>query len=74
MLQRGRMNDVIDAAHRHFETALVPDIADEIAHQQIRAEVGVLLHFVLFQLVSRKNDETLGVVPVENGPDESAPE
>jgi len=50
--------------HRALEAVLVPDIADEEAEAGVGSEKKTGL--VLLQFVSRKNDNSLGVVMIQN--------
>ena len=36
------MHDIIDAAHRHFQTLLIPNIAEKVAHACITVVTVVL--------------------------------
>ena len=58
------MYNVVHAVHRALETMLVPDIADEKAEARVGSEKKTGL--VLLEFVSRKNDDSLGVVMIQN--------
>jgi len=67
MLQRRRVNDIVDIRHRHFETRLVAHIADEVAKARIFLVADLEIHLVLLELVARKNDDTARLVARQHG-------
>jgi hypothetical protein len=59
MFQGGGVNYRINAFEGSFEAGSVADIAYEVAQGWILLIVEFLSHFVLFELVSAKNDKPL---------------
>lgn len=57
MFQGGGVNYRINTLKGSFEAGTVTDIADEVAQGWILLITEFLSHFVLFELVSAKNDE-----------------
>ena len=61
MFQRGGVNNRINTLKGSFEAGTVTDIADEVAQGWILLITEFLSHFVLFKLVSAKNDKPLNL-------------
>ena len=74
LLQRSRMNDNINTAHCHFQTALVADITDEIAHCRKLRFRKFLLHFRLLQFIPAEDHKPFRLVVVEDTFDEGTTE
>ena len=68
LLERGGVDDVVDAVHGAVEPVQVADVADEPA--QPRVVVEQLADLVLLELVAAEDDHPLGVVVVEHLADE----
>ncbi len=61
VFQCRRVNDDIDAAHRHFQPIRIADVTDEIAKCRVSIGRQIQCHFVLLRFVPRKYDKACGI-------------
>ena len=68
LLQRRRMNHIVDAAKRHDEPIVVAHVADEIAQPPLGVERSeVVLHLGLFEFVAGKNHKATNLAFQQQG-------
>ena len=71
VLERGRVDDDVDAFHRAPQTLRVADVADEEPQLRIAVRRIELRHLVLLEFVARIDDDASNVrIALEDGPDE----
>src|SRR3989344_4697444 len=71
MLEGCSMHDNIDSVHGAIEAITITNIPDEVPQSLI--VIPLLLHVVLLEFVTTKDNQTLGVVFFQDFPNESLP-